>query len=67
MNKLARAIEILEAINEHFQEGYDQTVLYSDARILDGNITIKDAIAECISSRNVMTVRNFIRTTEDGE
>jgi len=48
MSKLLRAIEILEAINEHFQEHDGQAVLYSDAQILDGEISIKDAIAECL-------------------
>jgi hypothetical protein len=47
MSWLDRAIEILEAINEHFQ-GEEQALLYSDAQILDGNISIKDAIAECL-------------------
>jgi hypothetical protein len=48
MKKLERAIEILEAINEHFQERDGQTVLYSDAQILEDDISIKDAIAVCL-------------------
>jgi len=48
MSRIQRAIEILEAINEYFQERGGQTVLYSDAQILDGDITIKDAIADCL-------------------
>src|SRR5690348_10155739 len=53
MSKLSRAIEILEAINEHFQEHDGQTVLYSDAQILDGETSIKDAIAECLGHEEV--------------
>jgi hypothetical protein len=48
MSRLQRALEILEAINEHFQEhGPVQAVLYGDAQILDDDTTIADAIADC--------------------
>jgi hypothetical protein len=45
MSRTARAIEILEAINEHFK--YDQ-VLNPGALILDDDSTIKEAIAQCL-------------------
>jgi hypothetical protein len=48
MSRLARAIEILESINDFFQEHDGQTVLYSDSQILEGDISIKDAVAECV-------------------
>jgi hypothetical protein len=48
MSRLQRAVEILEVLNEYFQEHDGQTVLHNDAQILDGDITIKDAIAECL-------------------
>ncbi len=46
MSRLARAIEILEAINEYFKEGADK--LYADALLLEGDVRIKDAIADCL-------------------
>lgn len=46
MSRLQRAIEILEAINEHFQA--DAVELFADAFILEEDITIKDAIAQCL-------------------
>jgi hypothetical protein len=46
MSRLARAIEILEAINEHFQA--DAVELYADAQILEGDTSIKDAISDCL-------------------
>jgi hypothetical protein len=49
MSKYVRAIEILEAINEFFQEHDGQTVLYSDSQILSDDMSIKDAIAECLT------------------
>jgi hypothetical protein len=45
MSKLARAIEILEAINEHFK--CDQE-LSPYAQILDDEISIKYAISDCL-------------------
>ncbi len=48
MSRLARAIEILEAINVYFQEGAD--VIRADALLLEGDIRIKDAIADCLES-----------------
>lgn len=47
MSRLARAIEILEAINRHFE--CDQE-LSPYAQILDGDISIKEAIAECLGA-----------------
>lgn len=46
MSRLARAIEILEAINKHFYEGAD--CVYRDGLILDDDATLADAIAECL-------------------
>jgi len=46
MSRIARAIEILEAINNHFREGAD--CVYRDGLILSDNSTLADAIAECI-------------------
>ena len=54
MDQHARAIEILEAINEYFQERDGQTALYSDAQILEGDATIKDAIAACLGSADAL-------------
>jgi hypothetical protein len=51
MSRLARAIEILEAINEHFQEAPGQGVLYSDAQILEGDVSIEDAVADCLGTK----------------
>lgn len=52
MSRTARAIEILEAINQFFQEHDGQVVLYSDSQILDSEISIKDAIAECLGQND---------------
>jgi hypothetical protein len=50
MSKLTRAIEILEAINEFFdQSAIIQTPLFPEAQILEGDITIQEAIVECLS------------------
>ncbi len=46
MSRLARAIEILEVLNEYFQEGAE--VLHADALLLEDDTRIKDAIADCI-------------------
>lgn len=54
MSRLARAVEILEVLNDFFQEHDGQVVLYSDAQLLDGDITIKDAIADCIGMQEEM-------------
>ena len=48
MTKAQRALEILEAINEYFQDHGGQVILYSSAQILDDDQSIKDAIAECL-------------------
>lgn len=45
MSRLERAVEILEAINKHFE--CDQE-LSPYAQILDGDVNIKDAIADCL-------------------
>ncbi len=50
MSRLARAVEILEAINEYFQERDGQVALYSDAKILENDVTLKDAIAQCLGT-----------------
>ena len=46
--RTARAVQIIEALNDFFQEHDGQVVLYSDAQILEEEISIKDAIAECV-------------------
>lgn len=46
MSRIARAVEILEAINRYFQEGAD--CVYRDGLILDDENTLGDAIAACI-------------------
>ncbi len=51
MSRLARAIQILKAINEHFQA--DAVELYADARIMDSDLSIKDEIAACIGTEEV--------------
>ena len=49
MSRLARAVEILEAINMFYQQGDGMaTPLYPGALILEGDVTIADAIAECL-------------------
>jgi len=55
MSRLARAIEILEAIDEFYKEGRGQGVtktvpLYSDAQILENEVGIADAIADCLGT-----------------
>ncbi len=52
MGKLQRAVEILEALNDFFQEHDGQVMLYSDAQILKDNTSIKDAIAECVGQKD---------------
>jgi hypothetical protein len=54
MSKLARAIEILEAINNFYNEG-NQHALSGHALILDDDSTIADAIAECIGGNSEST------------
>ncbi len=46
MSRLARAIEILEAINEQFNEGAE--CVYRDGLILSDDSTLQDAVAECV-------------------
>lgn len=46
MSRIARAIEILEAINTQFHEG--AKCVYRDGLILSDDSTLADAIAECI-------------------
>ena len=46
MSRLARAIEILEAINEQFYEGAE--CVYRDGLILSDDSNLADAIAECL-------------------
>lgn len=48
MSRLARALEILEAVNAYFQEGGE--AVYADALLLGDDVRIKDAIAECVGS-----------------
>jgi hypothetical protein len=49
MSRFARAIEILEAINMFYQQGNGMaTPLYPGALILEGDVTIADAIADCV-------------------
>lgn len=48
MSRLARAVEILEAINKHFQEGAD--CVYRDGLILSDDATLGDAVADCIGT-----------------
>lgn len=45
MSKLARAIDILEAINEHLQGG---APLYPGSQILEEGVDIADAIKHCL-------------------
>lgn len=45
MSKLARAIEILEAINEHLQGG---APLYPGSQILEEGVDIADAVKDCL-------------------
>jgi hypothetical protein len=47
MSRLARAVEILEAINKFYQEG-DDAPLSGSAIILDDDSCISDAIKDCI-------------------
>ena len=51
MSRIRRAIEILEAINQHFQEGSD--CVYRDGLILSDDSTLGNAIAECVGSEEV--------------
>jgi hypothetical protein len=56
MSRLARAVEILEAINMFYQQGDGMaTPLYPGALILEGEITIADAIAECLGEEQEAT------------
>jgi len=49
MSRIARAIEILEAINEFYQDqGNVAFPLYPDAQILENEVGIADAIAQCL-------------------
>lgn len=49
MSRLTRALEILEAINEFYQEqGSVVMPLYPNAQILENETSIKDAIADCL-------------------
>jgi hypothetical protein len=50
-SRLAQAINILEAINEFYQaQGNVEEPLWPSAQILDGEVSIKDAIADCLGS-----------------
>jgi hypothetical protein len=49
MSRLARAIEILEVLNEYFQEG---TAVYPGALILEDDMTIAEAIADCLGQED---------------
>jgi hypothetical protein len=60
MSRLERAIEILEALNDFFQEHDGQVVLYSDAQLLDGDITIKDAIADCLVQGDAILANKIV-------
>jgi translation elongation factor EF-Ts len=60
MEEIMNAIKILEAINRHFEEG--AVVLYSGAYILDEDISIKEAIEDCLKiHKPKKTVMHFIR------
>ena len=49
MSRLERAIEILEAINEFYQDqGTLAFPLYPNAQILENEVGIADAIADCL-------------------
>lgn len=48
--KFIKVLQVLEAINEHFQEHDGQVILYSDAQILEGDKTIKEAVAEALKA-----------------
>ena len=53
VSRLARAIEILEAINEHFQGGGNiVNPLYPYALILEDDATIASAIADCLGEED---------------
>ena len=57
MSRLARAIEIREAIDEFYKEGRGQGVtrsvaLWSDAQILENEVGIADAIADCLGQED---------------
>lgn len=45
VSRVDRAIEILEALHEYLKEG---TPLYPGALILDDNMTLQEAVAECL-------------------
>lgn len=55
MSRLARAVEILEAINKFYQEGDCTAALSGYALILGDDITIAEAIAECVGTVNEKT------------
>jgi len=49
VSRISRAVEILEAINEFYQEqGSIANPLYPDAQILENEVGIADAIADCL-------------------
>ena len=53
VSRLVRAIEILEAINEFYQEqGSIVNPLYPDAQILENETGIADAIADCLGQED---------------
>lgn len=53
MSRLAKAIEILEAIKTHFDEGAD--CVYRDGLILSDDSTLHDAITQCLGEETKVT------------
>lgn len=52
MSRLARAVEILEAINKFYQEQDGMACpLYPGALILSNDTTIADAVRDCIGAK----------------
>lgn len=52
VDRMARAMEILIAINEHFNEGSE--CVYRDGLILSDDSTLQDAIAECVDANEAI-------------
>lgn len=48
--RFEKVYNTLEALNEYFQEHDGQTVLFSDGRIFDNDLTVKEAIAEALEA-----------------
>lgn len=53
MSRLAKAIEILEAIKTHFDEGAD--CVYRDGLILSDDSTLHEAITDCLGEEEKTT------------